>query len=407
MDKLKGKHITLGVTGSIAAYKSAQLVRLFVKAGAEVQVVMTPSAKEFITPLTLSTLTGKPVLSDFFQERSGSWNSHVDLGLWSDLMIIAPVTASTLGKMANGIADNLLITSYLSCRAPVMVAPAMDLDMFAHPSTRKSIERLMEWGVRVVEPGVGEMASHLVGKGRMAEPEEIYRAVCEVLTGGDIPTSKLSGKRMLITSGPTYERIDPVRFIGNYSTGKMGMALAEDAARRGVEVFFVTGPVPQYPTGERIHVIKVESAEEMYRASMDVHEECDLAIFCAAVADYRVADPKDYKIKREETGPMSIDLVPNPDIAASLGEHKREDQVHVGFALETSVSRVGVRDKIERKNLDLIVVNSLQDEGAGFGTDTNKVTIIDADGTIEEELPLLSKVETARKILDVMEQLVD
>ncbi len=407
MDKLKGKHITLGVTGSIAAYKSAQLVRLFVKAGAEVQVVMTPSAKEFITPLTLSTLTGKPVLSDFFQERSGSWNSHVDLGLWSDLMIIAPVTASTLGKMANGIADNLLITSYLSCRAPVMVAPAMDLDMFAHPSTRKSIERLMEWGVRVVEPGVGEMASHLVGKGRMAEPEEIYRAACEVLTGGDIPTSKLSGKRMLITSGPTYERIDPVRFIGNYSTGKMGMALAEDAARRGVEVFFVTGPVPQYPTGERIHVIKVESAEEMYRASMDVHEECDLAIFCAAVADYRVADPKDYKIKREETGPMSIDLVPNPDIAASLGEHKREDQVHVGFALETSVSRVGVRDKIERKNLDLIVVNSLQDEGAGFGTDTNKVTIIDADGIIEEELPLLSKVETARKILDVMEQLVD
>lgn len=407
MDKLKGKHITLGVTGSIAAYKSAQLVRLFVKAGAEVQVVMTPSAKEFITPLTLSTLTGKPVLSDFFQERSGSWNSHVDLGLWSDLMIIAPVTASTLGKMANGIADNLLITSYLSCRAPVMVAPAMDLDMFAHPSTRKSIERLMEWGVRVVEPGVGEMASHLVGKGRMAEPEEIYRAACEVLTGGDIPTSKLSGKRMLITSGPTYERIDPVRFIGNYSTGKMGMALAEDAARRGVEVFFVTGPVPQYPTGERIHVIKVESAEEMYRASMDVHEECDLAIFCAAVADYRVADPKDYKIKREETGPMSIDLVPNPDIAASLGEHKREDQVHVGFALETSVSRVGVRDKIERKNLDLIVVNSLQDEGAGFGTDTNKVTIIDANGIIEEELPLLSKVETARKILDVMEQLVD
>lgn len=407
MDKLKGKHITLGVTGSIAAYKSAQLVRLFVKAGAEVQVVMTPSAKEFITPLTLSTLTGKPVLSDFFQERSGSWNSHVDLGLWSDLMIIAPVTASTLGKMANGIADNLLITSYLSCRAPVMVAPAMDLDMFAHPSTRKSIERLMEWGVRVVEPGVGEMASHLVGKGRMAEPEEIYRAACEVLTGGDIPTSKLSGKRMLITSGPTYERIDPVRFIGNYSTGKMGMVLAEDAARRGVEVFFVTGPVPQYPTGERIHVIKVESAEEMYRASMDVHEECDLAIFCAAVADYRVADPKDYKIKREETGPMSIDLVPNPDIAASLGEHKREDQVHVGFALETSVSRVGVRDKIERKNLDLIVVNSLQDEGAGFGTDTNKVTIIDADGIIEEELPLLSKVETARKILDVMEQLVD
>lgn len=407
MDKLKGKHITLGVTGSIAAYKSAQLVRLFVKAGAEVQVVMTPSAKEFITPLTLSTLTGKPVLSDFFQERSGSWNSHVDLGLWSDLMIIAPVTASTLGKMANGIADNLLITSYLSCRAPVMVAPAMDLDMFAHPSTRKSIERLMEWGVRVVEPGVGEMASHLVGKGRMAEPEEIYRAACEVLTGGDIPTSKLSGKRMLITSGPTYERIDPVRFIGNYSTGKMGMALAEDAARRGVEVFFVTGPVPQYPTGERIHVIKVKSAEEMYRASMDVHEECDLAIFCAAVADYRVADPKDYKIKREETGPMSIDLVPNPDIAASLGEHKREDQVHVGFALETSVSRVGVRDKIERKNLDLIVVNSLQDEGAGFGTDTNKVTIIDADGIIEEELPLLSKVETARKILDVMEQLVD
>lgn len=407
MDKLKGKHITLGVTGSIAAYKSAQLVRLFVKAGAEVQVVMTPSAKEFITPLTLSTLTGKPVLSDFFQERSGSWNSHVDLGLWSDLMIIAPVTASTLGKMANGIADNLLITSYLSCRAPVMVAPAMDLDMFAHPSTRKSIERLMEWGVRVVEPGVGEMASHLVGKGRMAEPEEIYRAACEVLTGGDIPTSKLSGKRMLITSGPTYERIDPVRFIGNYSTGKMGMALAEDAARRGVEVFFVTGPVPQYPTGERIHVIKVESAEEMYRASMDVHEECDLAIFCAAVADYRVADPKDYKIKREETEPMSIDLVPNPDIAASLGEHKREDQVHVGFALETSVSRVGVRDKIERKNLDLIVVNSLQDEGAGFGTDTNKVTIIDADGIIEEELPLLSKVETARKILDVMEQLVD
>lgn len=407
MNELKGKHITLGVTGSIAAYKSAQLVRLFVKAGAEVQVVMTPSAKEFITPLTLSTLSGNPVLCNFFDERTGSWHSHVDLGIWSDIMVIAPATAATLGKMANGIADNLLITSYLSCRAKVLIAPAMDLDMFAHPSTERSINQLKEWGVGVVEPGVGEMASHLVGKGRMAEPEEIFEAVCRALTPSEVSTSKLAGKRMLITSGPTYEKIDPVRFIGNYSTGKMGMALAMDAARRGVEVYFVTGPVHQVPTDEHIHVIKVESAEEMYHACMEVHPTCDCAVFCAAVADYRVAEPKDYKIKREEMGPMTIDLVPNPDIAASLGKLKTEEQIHVGFALETNVSRVGVMDKMERKNLDMIVVNSLQDEGAGFGTDTNKVTILDANGTIEEQLPLQSKEEVAHRILDLTEQLFD
>ncbi|MBR8803482.1 bifunctional phosphopantothenoylcysteine decarboxylase/phosphopantothenate--cysteine ligase CoaBC [Porphyromonas levii] len=400
---MKGKHIILGVTGSIAAYKSAILARQLVKAGAEVQVVMTPAAKEFITPLTLSTLTGCPVLSEFFNERSGAWNSHVDLGVWADAMVIAPATASTLGKMANGIADNLLITTYLSCRAPVFIAPAMDLDMFAHPSTTRSIHMLQDWGVTTIEPGVGELASHLVGKGRMAEPEEIVKALENFFKPQHEQT--LSGVHMLITSGPTYEKIDPVRFIGNYSTGKMGKALAEAAAERGAIVRFITGPVSTLPESANIRITKVESAQEMYDACVAATEEYEVAIFCAAVADYRVATKEQQKIKRETRGAMSLDLVPNPDISAAMGERKQEGQWHIGFALETEVHEEAIRDKMERKKLDMIVVNSLQDKGAGFGVDTNKVTLYDDDGWHSQELSLMSKREVAEAILDRLEQL--
>lgn len=400
---MKGKHIILGVTGSIAAYKSAILARLLVKAGAEVQVVMTPAAKEFITPLTLSTLTGNPVLSEFFNERSGSWNSHVDLGVWADAMVIAPATASTLGKMANGIADNLLITTYLSCRAPVFIAPAMDLDMFAHPSTTGSISKLQEWGATVIEPGVGELASHLVGKGRMSEPEEIVSALENFFKPKHEQT--LAGVRMLITSGPTYEKIDPVRFIGNYSTGKMGKALAEAAAYRGAHVLFVTGPVSMVPERANINVTRVESAQEMYDACIAATGEYEVAIFCAAVADYRVANQADRKIKREKQGAMSLELVPNPDISAAMGERKQEGQWHIGFALETEMEEQSIRGKMERKKLDMIVVNSLQDEGAGFGVDTNKVTLYDDDGWHVQSLPLMNKRDVAEAILDRLEQL--
>lgn len=402
---LNGKRILVGITGGIAAYKVALLIRLLVRSGAEVQVVMTPAAKEFITPLTLSTLSGHPVVSEFFNERTGDWHSHVKLGLWADLFVIAPATASTLGKMANGIADNLLVTTYLSSRAPVLVAPAMDLDMYRHPSTTASLERLRSWGVEVVESECGELASHLVGQGRMAEPETIYEVIVSLLK----PSRELQKKRILITSGPTYEQIDPVRFIGNYSTGKMGKALAEEAWRRGASITFVTGPVAeeQIPYRKGIEVIRVSSALEMLRACQSQNGAYDIAIFCAAVADYRVAEQATHKIKREEQGAMSIDLLPNPDIAATLGEAKREDQFHIGFALETHLSRVGVLDKMERKNLDLIVVNTLQDEGAGFGVATNKVTIIDSLGEHEEALPLMQKSEVAAKILDRMEQLLE
>lgn len=404
MKSLQGKHIVLGITGSIAAYKSAILARLFVKAGAEVQVVMTPAAKEFITPLTLSTLTGSSVISEFFNERSGDWNSHVELGLWADAMVIAPATAATLGKMAHGIADNILVTTYLSSRAPVFVAPAMDLDMYAHPTTAANLQILAGHGVRSIEPGEGELASHLVGKGRMAEPEEIFDYVAQALLQERRATSKrLNGKRVLITSGPTYEKIDPVRFIGNYSTGKMGLALAEACANEGAQVVFVSGPVAHYPNGETIEVIKIESAREMYAEVMARAEEYDLAIMCAAVADYRPAQQAESKIKRETTGAMTLHLEPNPDIAAALGGLKQSRQRLVGFALETHATDADVIAKMQRKHLDLIVLNRLSDPDAGFATDTNKITLFTAAGA-RQSFPTKSKREVAYDIITALEE---
>ena len=393
---MKGKHIVVGITGGIAAYKSAMLVRLFVKAGAEVQVIMTPNAKEFITPLTLSTLSGRAVISEFFTANTGVWNSHVDLGLWADAFVVAPATASTIGKMANGIADNMLVTTYLSAKAPVFVAPAMDLDMMAHPSTQANITLLRSYGNHIIEPASGELASHLIGKGRMEEPEKIV----EVLDRFFEPDSRpLAGRRMLITAGPTYERIDPVRFIGNFSTGKMGYALADAAARMGADVTLVSGPVAIKPQEPSVKVIPVESARQMLGKCQEVFPTADIAIMCAAVADYAPADPKTSKIKREHSEVPVIQLVKNPDIAATLGAEKRPGQTLVGFALETDNELDNAREKLRRKNLDMIVLNSLRDPQAGFGTDTNKVTIIRADGSVTD-YPAKSKADVAADILD-------
>lgn len=389
---LKGKKIVIGVTGSIAAYKAAILVRLLIKQGAEVQVVMTPSSKEFITPLTLSTLSGRPVLCDFFNTGNGEWHSHVELGLWADAMIIAPATASTIGKMAGGIADNLLVTTYLSMKAPVFIAPAMDLDMFAHPSTQNNLQALRSYGNHIIEPAAGELASHLCGKGRMEEPENIVQALNDFFLAG----SSLAGKHILITAGPTYEKIDPVRFIGNYSSGKMGFALAGECASRGANVTLVAGPVSIKTPHPSIKRIDVESAEEMYNASIAAFPSCDAAILCAAVADYRPATCADKKIKRTGEG-MTIELEANKDIAAMLGKEKRENQRLVGFALETNDGEFNAREKLAKKNLDFIVLNSLADEGAGFAHDTNKVSIISNDAV--EEYPLKSKLEVARDIV--------
>ena len=392
---LKGKHIILGITGSIAAYKAAYLIRGLVKRGAEVQVVITPAGKEFITPLTLATLSSHPVISEFFSNRDGTWNSHVDLGLWADAMLIAPATASTIGKMANGIADNMLVTTYLSCKAPVFVAPAMDLDMFAHPTTRRNLERLRSFGNRIIEPAEGELASHLVGKGRMEEPDRII----EVLSDFFETRKYLAGKKVLITAGPTYERLDPVRFIGNYSSGKMGFALAEVCAERGAEVTLVAGPVALGISNPAIRRIDVESAEEMYQAAREAFPDSDAAILCAAVADYRPEQVAERKIKREEKGEMTLRLVPNQDIAASLGAMKREGQILVGFALETDDEVSHAESKLRRKNLDFIVLNSLRDPGAGFRCDTNKIAILDNAGT-RTSFPLKSKREVASDIVD-------
>ena len=401
MHSLSGKHIVLGVTGSIAAYKAATLIRLLVKAGAEVQVVMTAAAREFITPLTLSTLSGRPVLCDFFDQSDGTWHSHVELGLWADLFIVAPATASTMAKMAYGIADNLLVTCYLATRGRVYVAPAMDLDMYRHPSTIASADRLREMGATILEAEEGELASHLIGKGRLPEPEEIVRRI-----EGDMDkATTLAGKQLLITSGPTYERIDPVRFIGNYSSGRMGKALAEQAIRMGAEVTLVTGPAQVLPTPhERLRVIRVESADEMLEACRSV-TSYQIAIFCAAVADYKVAHPEEQKVKRESRPSMTIELVSNPDIAALMGKEKDKEQIHIGFALETHLDLQQVRDKMERKNFDLIVANTLEDEGAGFGTDTNRVTLLSRDGAIERSLPLMDKEQVALEILSTLPQL--
>ena len=391
---LKGKKIVLGITGSIAAYKACLIIRGLVKAGAEVQVVITPAGKEFITPITLSALTHKPVISEFFAQRDGTWNSHVDLGLWADAMLIAPCTASTLGKMANGIADNMLITTYLSMKAPVFIAPAMDLDMYQHPSTQENMARLVSFGNHIIEPASGFLASGLEGKGRMEEPEKIIDFLIEKLKDGKNEKLKdgkneklkdgknekwkngknekmrggsLEGKRVLITAGPTYEKIDPVRFIGNYSSGKMGFALAEECARRGAEVTLVAGPV-SLACSEAIHRIDVESCEEMYQAATEAFKGSDAAILCAAVADFRPATQATQKIKREKDD-LVLRLEPTHDIAAALGKMKTEKQVLVGFALETNNEESNAKKKLEKKNLDFIVLNSLQNKGTCFQSD--------------------------------------
>jgi phosphopantothenoylcysteine decarboxylase/phosphopantothenate--cysteine ligase len=394
---LKGKHIILGITGGIAAYKCATLTRLLVKAGAEVQVIMTPNAKQFIQPLTLSTLSGKPVISEFFTANTGQWNSHVDLGLWADALIIAPATASTIGKMANGVADNMLVTTYLSAKAPVFVAPAMDLDMMRHPSTVRNLELLRSYGNHIIEPAEGELASHLIGKGRMEEPENILKALDRFFAAKE----DLKGKRVLITAGPTVEKIDPVRYISNFSSGKMGFALAEECASRGAEVTLVAGPVNLKTPEGNIERIDVTTAVEMHDAVMKALPESDAVILCAAVADYRVENVADSKIKREKTQNPVIQLIPNPDIARAVGQAKRPDQVTVGFALETDNEQANAQGKLERKNLNFIVMNSLRDKNAGFQVDTNKVTIItDRGETIEGECK--SKRDVARDITDVL-----
>ena len=398
---LKGKHIILGITGSIAAYKAAYIIRALVKKGAEVQVVITPAGKEFITPITLSALSSNPVISEFFSNRDGSWHSHVDLGLWADAMLIAPATASTIGKMANGIADNMLVTTYLSCKAPVFIAPAMDLDMFAHPSTQQNLDRLRSFGNHIIEPAEGELASHLVGKGRMEEPDKIIAVLEDFFASRTV----LEKKKIVITAGPTYEKIDPVRFIGNYSSGKMGFALAEACAQQGAEVTLIAGPVSLTTTHPNIQRIDVESAEEMYQAAMTAFPEADAGILCAAVADYRPEIQADEKIKRESKGEMMLHLVPNKDIAASLGAIKREGQVLVGFALETNNEATNAESKLKRKNLDFIVLNSLRDAGAGFRCDTNKISIIDRQGETTG-YPLKSKQGVAVDIVNKLATLL-
>lgn len=380
---LKGKKIVLGITGSIAAYKSCYIIRELVKAGAEVQVVITPAGKEFITPITLSALTQKPVISEFFSQRDGTWHSHVKLGLWADAMLIAPCTASTLGKMANGIADNMLITTYLSMKAPVFIAPAMDLDMYQHPTTQQNMERLRSFGNHIIEPQSGFLASGLEGKGRMEEPQQIVKYLDEKLSA-ETPDEDLKGVSILITAGPTYEKIDPVRFIGNYSSGKMGFALAEECARRGAEVTLIAGPVnislhSQQSSESPIKRIDVESCEEMYQAATQHFPNMDAAILCAAVADFRPETTATQKIKREGDD-LIIRLKPTHDIAAALGQMKRPNQLLVGFALETNNEEANAQKKLQKKNLDFIVLNSLQNRGTCFQSDENQISIISQDG---------------------------
>ncbi len=398
MIMLKGKKIVLGITGSIAAYKACQIIRGLIKQGAEVQVVITPAGKEFITPITLSALTHKPVVSEFFSQRNGTWNSHVDLGLWADAMLIAPATASTIGKMANGIADNMLITTYLSMKAPVFVAPAMDLDMYAHPSTQQNLERLRSFGNHIIEPQSGFLASGLEGKGRMEEPEKIVELLDDFFASGSpmFDSRSLQGKRIMITAGPTYEKIDPVRFIGNYSSGKMGFALAEECARRGADVTLLAGPV-SLTCSAGIHRIDVESCEEMYQASVKAFADSDAAILCAAVADFRPVDVADKKIKREKDD-LVVRLAPTHDIAAELGRMKSPHQLLVGFALETNDEQQNAERKLEKKNLDFIVLNSLRNKGTCFRSDENQITIISREGKRDYERK--PKNEVACDIVD-------
>ena len=399
---LKDKKIVLGITGSIAAYKACMIIRLLMKAGAQVQVVITPAGKEFITPITLSALTHKPVVSEFFSQRDGTWNSHVDLGLWADAMLVAPCTASTLGKMANGIADNMLITTYLSMKAPVFIAPAMDLDMYRHPSTQQNMERLRSFGNVIIEPQSGFLASGLEGKGRMEEPERIVQFMDAALNASQ--QSPLAGKRILITAGPTYEKIDPVRFIGNYSSGKMGFALAEECARRGADVTLVAGPVgcSLSPFAQqRVRRIDVESCEQMHAAATEAFAASDAAILCAAVADFKPAEQAAQKIKREADD-LVIRLQPTHDIAAALGRMKQAGQVLVGFALETNDEQANAEKKLQKKNLDFIVLNSLQNKGTCFQSDENQVSIISR--TEKTDYPRKPKQAVAADIIDALEQ---
>lgn len=389
---LKGKKIVLGITGSIAAYKACYIIRGLIKAGAEVQVVITPAGKEFITPITLSALTQKPVISDFFSQRDGSWHSHVALGLWADAMLIAPCTASTLGKMANGVADNMLITTYLSMKAPVFIAPAMDLDMYQHPTTQENLQKLQSFGNQIIEPQSGFLASGLEGKGRMEEPEKIVEYLDRALDA----SAPLAGKKIMITAGPTYEKIDPVRFIGNYSSGKMGFALAEECARRGAEVELIAGPVALATTHPHIHRTDVESCEQMYQAAINTYGQCDAAILCAAVADFRPDTIADKKIKRENED-LVIRLKPTHDIAAELGKMKREDQRLIGFALETNDEQANAQDKLKRKNFDFIVLNSLCNEGTCFQSDENQISIISSQG--QKDYDRKPKSEVAADII--------
>ena len=398
--RLEGKKIILGITGSIAAYKAAVLLRFLVKEGAEVQVIITPSGKEFITPLTLSVLSGKQVLSDFFAEKSGNWNSHVDLGLWADLMLIAPATATTMAKMAMGLADNLLVTTYLSARCPVFIAPAMDLDMFAHPATKRNMEMLLERGIKIIEPGVGKLASGLSGKGRMEEPEKILETVVNHFSENQM----LFGKSFLVTAGPTFEKIDPVRFIGNFSSGKMGYSIAEELAKNGAVVHLVSGPVAITAKHKNINLIQVESAAEMLEQCVGIFPQTDGAVMCAAVADYTPVVFEKEKKKRE-SDIIAIELKPTEDIAGKLGKIKKDNQILIGFALETTDEIKNATAKLNKKNLDFIVLNSLKDKGAGFQFDTNKITIIGKDNN-RQFYELKSKREVAVDIVEKIKTLI-
>ena len=396
---LQGKHIIVGITGGIAAYKTATLVRLLVKQGAEVRVLMTPMAKQFITPLTLATLSKNPIATEFYNPENGDWNSHVSLGLWADLFIIAPATANTIAKMAHGIADNLLLTTYLSVRCPVIVAPAMDVDMAQHVATQTNLQLLQNRGVQVIEPTSGELASGLEGKGRMEEPERI----AEIIHQFFVKKKSLSNKHFLVTAGPTYEAIDPVRFISNHSSGKMGYALAESLAQRGAQVTLLSGPTSLSVSNDAIKLVRVTSAEEMYAAATKLFPKMNGAILCAAVADFTPTKTSSKKIKRGENS-LSIELKPTKDIAAELGKKKKKNQHLIGFALETDNELVNAKRKLETKNLDLIVLNSLNDEGSGFGVDTNKITIISTDGKTKK-FPLQTKQAVAETIVDALELL--
>lgn len=402
MQQLGNKNIIVGVTGGIAAYKSALLVRLLVKQGANVKVLMTPAALDFITPLTLSTLSKNPVLVDFSKDKTGEWNNHVELGLWADTIIIAPATANTIAKMANGLCDNLLLATYLSARCKVYVAPAMDLDMYKHPATAANLKRLQSFGNTIIQPGTGELASGLHGEGRMAEPEEIVAAIQNKTTA--VARLPFSGKKVLVTAGPTYEAIDPVRFIGNHSSGKMGFAIAEAFAQQGAEVTLVCGPNSLTAAHRSIHRIDVTSAEDLYNASVKAFKTADIAVLSAAVADYKPSVQAVQKIKKSK-GIKPIDLVPTKDTSQELGRIKKKKQLLIGFALETENEVNNAIDKIKKKNLDLIVLNSLNDKGAGFKTDTNKITLIDKHNKLQK-FELKSKAEVAKDIVSVIGSLV-